>query len=300
MGGNKVRQAEYYFGEALAQGADTVLSTSAVQSNHLRVVAGAAAKFGMRCIVQREDRVKNMPDIYHKSGNAFLQSLYGAEVMTYPEGEDEAGADAQLHEVADGIRAQGGAPYIIHLGADQPAVGAYGYVDAALEILDQANQQGIKIDAVVTASGSAATHSGLVAGLRAAGSNTPVYGICVRRDKAAQAERVWQRVHEISARIGTQDTVKIDDVWLTDDTLGTGYGKANSSTYQAIDMLAKLEAIVLDPVYTGKSMAGLFGLIKSGVVTQDANVVFLHTGGTPAVFAYPDLLSSINKQVSAG
>jgi len=190
MGGNKARQLEFYFGDALAQGADTVLITGAVQSNYVRATAAAAAKLGMGCEIQLEERVAGMDETYRRSGNVLLDQLFGARLHSYPEGEDEGGADAELEVIAERLRGEGRRPYVIHLSEGHRPLGALGYVEAAGEILDQAAALDIDFDAIVVPTGSGATHAGLLVGLRAAGSKIPVHGVCVRRDAGAQAPRI--------------------------------------------------------------------------------------------------------------
>ena len=287
LGGNKARQLEYYFGEAIAQGADTVLTTGAVQSNHARQTAAAARKLGLKCEIQLENRVAGMaPEYYNLSGNVLLYRMLGVPIHTYPVGEDEAGADANLQKIADRIRKEGGKPYIIPLAAHHPPLGALGYVDAMAEILEQARAMKITIDAIVLPTGSAATHAGALAGLRALGSRIKVFGICIRRSAKLQAERVLQRTRAAANLLGTAHTIGNDDVWVTDDYLGPGYGLPTPELMEAMDLAAQTEALLVDPVYTGKAMAGLIGLVRKGHFKPTETVVFLHTGGIPSLFAY--------------
>ena len=191
FGGNKARQLEYYFGEALSQDADTILITGAVQSNFTRTAVAVARSLGMDAVVQFEDRVKDGSARYRNSGNVLLSRLMGAEIEFYPEGEDEAGADVALDRKAALLRSSGRRPYIIHLSEAHPPLGALGYVDAATELLEQ-NED---FNVFVVASGSGATHAGLLAGLRGSGSKAGVIGSCVRRDAAFQGPRI-ERVLE--------------------------------------------------------------------------------------------------------
>jgi D-cysteine desulfhydrase family pyridoxal phosphate-dependent enzyme len=286
MGGNKARQLEFYFGEAMTQEADTVLITGAVQSNFLRMTAAAAAKLGLACEIQHEDRVRGMGTEYHSSGNVLLDRLYGATIHTYPEGEDEQGADAALESIADAIRSEGGRPYVIHLGAEHPPIGALGYIDAAREIMEQASHAGIQVGVVVVPSGSALTHAGVLVGLRLLGQKIPVLGICVRRDQAQQAERVLKRALQVAELLRHPGLIGPDDVWVDDQVLAPGYGLTNEATNEAILLAARTEGLLVDPVYSGKTLAGMIALIRQGKIPADGNVVFLHTGGTPALFGY--------------
>ena len=292
MGGNKARQLEYYFGQALAEDADTVITTGAVQSNHACLTAAAARKLGLACEIQLEDRVKDMDEAYATSGNVLLDHLLGATVHAYPEGEDEAGADEGLRQIAEGVREKGGKPYLIPLGPEHPPLGALGYVDAAAEILGQAEEQGFTVDALVVPSGSAATHAGLLAGFRAQNKPVRVFGVCVRRGARAQAARAWQRTTQTLEMLERPGIVSEQDIWLTDDYLGPGYGRLTEAARQAMGLAARHEGLLLDPVYTAKSMAALVGLIRNGVLEPSWNVVFLHTGGTPALFGYSGQLNA--------
>jgi D-cysteine desulfhydrase/L-cysteate sulfo-lyase len=289
MGGNKARQLEFYIGDALAQGADTLLTTGAVQSNHVRMTVAAARKLGLACEVQLEERVAGRAPEYYASGNPFLVRLFGVPIHRYPGGEDEEGADRALHERAAELKADGKIPYVIPLAPGHKPLGALGYVLAAGELLDQARGLGITIDSVVLATGSGSTHAGLLAGLRAGGSRAKVYGFCVRRDRQTQGERVAGRLTEVARMIGAEDAVAGEEVWVDDSVLGPGYGQLTEGAMEAIGLAARLDGILLDPTYTGKAMAGLIGLVCSGELGAGERCVFLHTGGTPALFGYPEL-----------
>ena len=293
MGGNKARQLEFYFGDALAQGADTVIITGAVQSNFVRATAAAAAKLGMACEIQLEDRVEGMDETYRRSGNVLLDQLLGARLHRYPDGEDEAGADAALEVIADRVRSEGGRPYVIHLGEGHRPLGALGYVDAAHEILDQCDAQGLSFDAVVVPSGSGATHAGLLVGLATRDrADISVHGICVRRDAESQAGRVLRSAYAIAEELGGVGKIGEADVTTRDDWMAPGYGHASSEVLGAIRMAARREGLLLDPVYSGKAFAGLVGLIQRGVFASGSKLLFIHTGGTPALFGYRSLLAS--------
>ena len=291
MGGNKLRQLEYYFGEAVSQGADTVLITGAVQSNFARLAAASANRLGMHCHIQLEHRVSKDDPYYANSGNVLLDRMLGATLHSYPHGEDEAGADAQLESIADELRAKGCNPYIIHLAPGHPPTGALGYVRAAREIIDQAAADGIAIDEVVVPSGSGHTHAGLLFGLRAYDSAIPVSGVCVRRDAVAQRSRIIERCQKIADMLGVDNPVGEDDVVLTDEYLQPGYGRLNSPALRAIALAARCEGLLLDPVYTGKTMAGC--LARATAADRHRSILFIHTGGTPAVFAYQSELSDL-------
>ncbi len=289
MGGNKARQLEYYFGDALQQKADTILITGAVQSNFARMAAAGAAKLGLACHIQLEERVDDAGAEYHRSGNVLLDRILGAVMHAYPKGEDEAGADAKLRVIADELREAGKTPYIIPLAPGHPPLGALGYVRAAAEILDQLADAGNDLDEIVVASGSGNTHAGLLFGLRSLGSAIVVIGACVRREQALQLKRIRDRCQEIAALLQTNSPVTPHDIRLTDNTLAPGYGRMNESTLEAIDLCARHEGLLLDPVYTGKSMAACLKRVREAG-SKDQSTLFIHTGGTPGLFGYCDQL----------
>ncbi|MFT4717546.1 MAG: 1-aminocyclopropane-1-carboxylate deaminase, partial [Paracoccaceae bacterium] len=268
MGGNKIRQLEYYLGPAFQQGADTVLITGAVQSNFVRLTTAAARKLGMKAVVQLENRV-DLQDVFHQgSGNVLLDHLLGAEIHHFPEGENEAAADANLDRLADRLRAEGRKPYVIHLGIEHPPTGGLGYAECAAECYTQIQTTGDAPDLVVIASGSGLTHAGFLSGARAVGWDVPVYGICVRRDAAQQRARIIRRAGEIDRLLGCGTSVAETEVMVDDTTLNPGYGQMNEQVADAIGFAARDEALLLDPVYTGRAMAGLISLIKQGVIMQ--------------------------------
>lgn len=290
FGGNKVRQLEYYLGDAQAADADVLLITGAVQSNFVRTAAAMGRRLGMECHIQLEERVPDITTLHRNNGNVLLDRLLGATLHSYPEGEDEAGADAAIARIAGSLRAQGRRPYIIPLGASSKPFGALGYVRAAAEVMPQIHAVG-GIDEIVVASGSALTHAGLLLGLRMAGDMTPVRGVCVRRDASQQTARVLRRIADTAALMGVDSgVVPTDDVRITDVALGPGYGQMNDDTRAAITRTAHAEGLFLDPVYTGKVMAGLIALAQANALEGD-RVLFWHTGGQPALFGYADQLA---------
>ncbi len=293
MGGNKARQLEFYFGEAQAQGADTVIITGAVQSNFVRQTAAAAARLGMVCEIQLENRVSTKSPEYEVSGNVLLDRLLGAKIHYYPEGEDETGADQALEAIAERVRSENGKPYVIHLSPGHPPLGSLGYVVGAGEILDQVSEQGLKVDAIILASGSAATHAGVLVGLRHRKSDIKVIGVCVRRGKDAQFDRIFNQAQAAAKMVGLPTAITKDDIHVTDDYLGPGYGQPSPEMLEAMTLAAREEGLLLDPVYTGKAMAGLIGMVRSGAFMREQTVIFLHTGGTPALFGYISMLDGI-------
>ena len=288
FGGNKVRQLEFHFGEAEARGADTVLVTGAVQSNLVRIAAAAARRLGMEAHIQLEDRVDGMGALYRTSGNRLLDRVLGATLHAFPEGEDEAAADAAMERRAAALAAEGRRPYVIHSAPGHAPLGGLGYVLAAEEIVDQA--PGMRFDAVVCASGSALTHAGILVGPRALGERVPVLGICVRRDAVGQAARVARVATALAAMIERPDAFDAGGVDVSDAVLGPGYGRLNDAVGEAMAVAARQEGLLLDPVYTAKAMAGLIAHVRSGRITPGNRVLFVHTGGQPALFAYGDSL----------
>ena len=286
FGGNKVRQLEFYFGAALAQNADTVLITSSVQSNFVRMAAAAARKLGMQCHIQQEERVTTNDPSYRNSGNVFLNKLLGATLHSYPHGEDEAGADRQLGVIASELEAKGRRPFIIPLGPGHPPLGALGYVVAAAELLTQFEQDELGIDEIFVGSGSGATHAGLLFGLRALDSDISVTGVCVRRDAALQRVRIQDTCEGVATLLGVNSNVTDEDINLIDDFLAPGYGVAGDATLRAIVLGAQKEGLLVDPVYTGKALAAL--IQQARIADKRSTFLFLHTGGTPALFAYQE------------
>ncbi|TQV75819.1 D-cysteine desulfhydrase family protein [Denitrobaculum tricleocarpae] len=290
FGGNKVRQLEFYLGEAQAQGADTVLITGAVQSNFARLTAAGARKLGMESHIQWEERVAKQDPRYRNSGNVLIERILGATLHSYPLGEDETGADRRLGEIAEELRQAGRKPYVIPLAPGHAPLGALGYVVAARELLQQITAAELAVDGIVVASGSGATHAGLLFGLRALGSSIPVTGICVRRDAAAQGPRITQRCAEIAELLQIKNRVAVEDVVVTDAFLAPGYGRASEEVLDAIRLAARTEALMLDPVYSGKTMAGFVSTARQA--EGEGALIFIHTGGTPGIFAYEDDLTA--------
>jgi L-cysteate sulfo-lyase len=281
-GGNKTRKLEFLIGDALAQGADTVITHGAVQSNHVRQTAAAACRHRLRCAALLERRVPGHGPEYETTGNVLFDRLFGAEVRFVAADTD---MDAACAELAEEIRAGGGRPYYIP-GGGSNAVGALGYVNAGLELLQQANELGLRIDCVVHGTGSTGTQSGLLCGLEGVNAGIDVLGICVRRPAAAQEEAVYRTASATAEHVGIRGGLERARVRANGDHVGPGYGIPTAGTIEAIRLAARHEGLLLDPVYTGKAMAGLIELCRNGFFSQDQNVVFLHTGGAAALFAY--------------
>lgn len=283
-GGNKTRKLEFLMADALAQGADTIVTTGAVQSNHCRLTLAAAVKEGLKCRLVLEERVTGSYDP-DASGNNFLFRLLGADQITVvPGGTDLA---AEMQKSADAVAADGGVPYIVP-GGGSNALGALGYVACAEEILAQSFELSLPIDHLVCASGSGGTHAGLVAGLFGNQSGIPVTGISVRADREPQERKLHALANATSQLAGATHEVPANEVSVKDDYVGPGYSLPTPEMSAAIQLFARLEGILLDPVYTGKTAAGLIGLVRDGAFAPESNVLFVHTGGSPALYAYPN------------
>jgi len=257
-GGNKTRKLEFSMGEALRQGADTIITVGAVQSNHVRQTAAAACKLGLKCEVLLEHRIADPSDTYANSGNVFLDRIFGANLREYAGGTD---FDAEMAEVEKEVRAAGATPYIIPGGASNP-VGALGYVECGIELLQQFKYQNLSIDHVVTATGSAGTHAGLAVGLRGSGSDMPILGIGVNAPQDVQEERVYKLACETASLVGEPGCVARDDIIADCNYIGAGYGEPTDSMNEAVLMLARYEGLLFDPVYSGKALAGMIDHIR--------------------------------------
>ena len=283
-GGNKTRKLEFLMADAVKHGADTIITQGATQSNHARQTVAIAVKMGMKCEILLEDRTGFKVENYKKSGNVFLDHLYGARVRELPGGSD---MNAAMSAVAEELRAEGRKPYIIPGGGSNP-IGALGYVTCALEMVNQFNAQDLRVDCVVHATGSAGTQAGLVVGLEGTRSQIPVLGIGVRAAREAQETNVYNLAVKTAELLGVPGAVKRESVMANCDYVGGGYGVPTPGMVEAVTMMARLEGILLDPVYSGKGMAGLIDLCRKGHFKKGENVVFLHTGGAVALYGYMD------------
>ena len=284
-GGNKTRKLEYSMAAALEEGADTIVTVGAVQSNHVRQTAAAACKLGLNCEVLLEHRVAEPSEYYAGSGNVLLDRIFGANLREYPGGTD---FDKAMAEVADEVSAKGGNPYIIPGGASN-TIGALGYVNCAIELLGQIDEQELDIGHIVTATGSAGTQGGLIVGLKAMQSTIPLLGIGVNIPQQDQEEKVFKLACETAEYIGKPGCVAREDVVANCNYVGDGYGVPTESMNEAVLMLARTEGLLFDPVYSGKGLAGMIDLIRNGTL-GDGNIMFLHTGGSAALFADADQL----------
>jgi len=281
-GGNKTRKLEYLLGEALAQGADTLITIGAPQSNHARQTAAAAAKAGLKsALVLRGSAPAD------RTGNILIDDLIGADVFWAGARAD----DDALNEVADELRARGQRPYVIPLGGSNP-IGAVGYVTAMLEFVEQAKAAGTYFDAIVFATSSGGTHSGLVLGDWLASYADRIVGISVDHPASALVPRLIDLATATAEHIGLSINFSADDFEVNDQYLGGGYAVMGKPEREAIQLCAQTEGLLVDPVYTGRAMAGLIDLIRVGEFNAGQKVLFWHTGGTPALFAYVKQLAN--------
>lgn len=283
-GGNKTRKLEFLMADALAQDADTIITTGAVQSNHCRLTLAAAVKEGLDCRMVLEERVEGSYSA-GASGNNLLFTLLGVgKITVVPGGTDLVQAMADM---AAEVAADGGRPYVIP-GGGSNALGALGYVACAEEILAQSFDLGLPIDHVVCSSGSGGTHAGLVAGFSGNQSGIPVTGISVRAQRGPQEAKLHTLANATSQLAGATREVPATEITVRDDFVGPGYSLPTPEMTDAIQTFARTEGILLDPVYTGKTAAGLLAMVEEGAFEQDSTVLFIHTGGSPAIYAYPD------------
>jgi D-cysteine desulfhydrase len=281
-GGNKTRKLEFLVADALEKGADTLITCGAVQSNHCRLTLAAAVKEGLKCRLVLEERV---PGSYNPeaSGNNFLFRLLGVEkIDVVPGGSNMMAAMERQVEELDRAGRRG---YIIPGGGSNP-IGATGYVACAQEIQNQLFEKNLRIDRLVVPSGSTGTHAGLIAGFFGCNMNIPIVGIGVSRDPQDQNPLVYDLVQRTAERIGIREHIPIEAVVSFGEYWRPKYSVPNKKMVEAVNLVAKTEGILLDPVYTGKAMAGLIDLCRKGYFRKGENVLFVHTGGSPGLYAY--------------
>lgn len=279
MGGNKLRKLEFLLADALAQGADTLVTAGAIQSNHVRQTAAVAARFGLHCVALLENPIGSEEDNYLSNGNRLLLDLFNVEVVECGSLYDPI---QQLQEVALRLEAQGFRPYVIPVGGSN-VLGSLGYVQCALEIAAQ-RQGDITFESVVVASGSAGTHAGLAVGLQQLLPDVELIGVTVSRSVADQLPKVTALQQALAAELAV--SAPLAPITLWDDYFAPQYGMPNAVGNEAIKQTAQREGLLLDPVYTGKAMAGLFDGIAQQRFQRTGPILFIHTGGAPALFAY--------------
>lgn len=285
FGGNKTRKLEFLMADALSQGADTILTCGAIQSNHCRLTLAASIKEGLKCQLVLEERIANSYDP-NASGNNYLYNLLGVEdIRVVPGGSNMMG---ELEKLAQELKAQGRKPYIIP-GGGSNALGALGYVACAEEILEQMFDMGVSFDYIVTASGSAGTHAGLISGLKGNNAHIPLTGISVSKKSEPQSTNVYNLAVKVCEKLKIENPVKKEDIVVFDEYVGPGYGHPTQGMVDAVQLLARTEGILTDPVYSGKALDGMIDLIKKGYFKDAKNILFVHTGGAPTLYAYEDV-----------
>ena len=285
-GGNKTRKLEFLVADALAQGADTLITCGAPQSNHCRITLAAAAREGLKCRFVIEERVPHSYDV-NASGNNFMFRLMGVESLTVvPAGSNMAEA---MQTEAQALAAQGRKGYVIP-GGGSNALGGLGYVACAQEMQQQCFEMGLRFERVVVGSGSSGTHGGLVTGFLGNRIDIPIVGVGVSRDPEQQEPLVLKEAQAVADLLGLGMTVPASAVRSVGGYWQPKYSVPNARMVEAVQMLARTEGIPLDPVYTGKIMAGLIGLARAGELRPDERVLFLHTGGLPSLHAYEGVL----------
>lgn len=285
-GGNKTRKLEYLVADAQKKGADVLVTAGAVQSNHCRLTLAAAVKEKMKCVLVLEEGENKASDT--PTGNYFLYQLLGATDMRFvPEGSDLM---EQMQKVEKELIEQGHTPYLIPVGGSNP-IGATGYAACAQELLAQSFDQQIEMNYVVCTSGSGGMHAGLVAGFQGLNTDIPVIGINISRNKEEQEAKVFRLLNELGEHLQISDTLSREDVQCFDEYVGPGYAIPTDEMIEAVKLVARTEGILLDPVYTGKAMAGLIDLIRKGTFKKENHIVFIHSGGSPALYAYTSIFN---------
>jgi len=278
-GGNKTRKLEFLMPDAINNQADLVVTVGAVQSNHTRQTAAACAKLGLKCLIVLEQRLEDAPDAYMTSGNVFLEKLFGAEIIICPKGKD---VKEHAEEIMSERRNKGANPYYIPVGGSNH-IGQLGYVECMREIIEYDKEN--LFTHIVLASGSGGTHSGIVAGKTYYKSNINIIGISVKDSKHDQEEKIYKMAQDGCKYIQCNEP-KREDVEVFDGYVGGGYGVPTRGMTDAVNLLATKEAILLDPVYSGKGFAGLIDLIQNKHFKDSDKILFIHTGGAAALHAY--------------
>ena len=281
FGGNKIRNHEFIFGEAVEQGCNAVITTAGVQSNMCRATAAAAARLGMRCVLLLRGSGEEP-----NQGNLMLDRLLGAEIRFIPTQDpyDER-VDGWLAEAEADLRKEGMNAYVLHLTGDASTIAASAYVHAAEELSGQFDEQGIDPERIFVTVGSGVTAAGLALGLKHLGRRTRVVGISSSSERGFLEKRVQMYARATAERLGVDTRVELDDFELLDQYVGDGYSIPTPGAIDAIRLVAREDALVMDPVYTGKCLAGLIDQVERGAITKGESIVFLHTGGVPNLFA---------------
>lgn len=279
-GGNKARKLEFLIANAREMSADTLITAGGLQSNHARQTAAAGAREGFRVILALADLVPDMSSAYRQNGNLLLDRIFGAEVRSLTR---DANMNEAMQIIAEEVRASGGRPYVIPIGGSS-GHGVLGHVEAGLELRAQADALGVKFRRVVVASGSGGTQAGLL--LASIETGIPVTGFCVGASAVQQRAKIEDILRATTDLLGVDLDGLLGGIEVDDGFVGDGYGRPTAAMFEAVSMAATSEGIILDPVYTGKAMAGLIGGVRSGKYSKSERIVFLHTGGSPGLYAY--------------
>jgi 1-aminocyclopropane-1-carboxylate deaminase len=290
-GGNKTRKLEFVVGDAIRSGADTLVTVGAIQSNHTRQTAAAAARVGLGCVLLHNSWVPEAGAFYRKVGNLLLSQLLGAQLY-YDATERPVGDHGQLVALVQHLRERGRTPYLIPCGASEHPLGGLGYVACAAEIVAQAEELGVQFDHVLHCTGSGSTQAGLLAGFAALGAKAVVVGVSDDDEAEEKRERVLRIANATLAELGLTVRLSAGDVHvIVADP--SPYGVASAHTVDAIRLLARTEGLMADPVYEGKAIRGLIELVRSGELRRGQRVLLVHLGGNPAVHAYADQLGRV-------
>ncbi len=295
FGGNKVRKLEYLLADALAQGCDTLVSIGGVQSNHTRQVAATAAHAGLKCVLVQEHWVE-WPDVtYDRVGNILMSRLMGADVRLNPAGFSIGIRDSWKQALAD-VEASGGKPYPIPAGASDHPLGGHGFAGWAFEVAEQERELGVFFDTIIVCSVTGSTQAGMIAGFAvledAGGRKRKVIGIDASATVPETREQITRIANRTAGMIGLDRELREDEIILDDRYHGGVYGLADEATLDAMRLVARLEGMITDPVYEGKSMAGLIDLVRRGEIGPDSNVLYAHLGGQPAINGYASLFTN--------
>lgn len=288
FGGNKTRKLEYLMADALEKGADTIITCGAVQSNHCRLTLAAAIREGLQCQLVIEERIPNSYDI-HANGNNFLFNLMRPEAIhVCPFGQSPV---EEMEKLAAKLRNEGRVPYIIPVGGSNE-IGDLGYVACAEEIVQQMEQMKLCFDRIFVTSGSAGSHAGLLAGMKLLKKDIIVQGIGINRPYEIQKAAVLELANETLEKMGYEPFLTPEDVFVDCNYIGGGYSVPTEKMRHAVELVARTEAIMLDPTYTGKTMSGLIDMIQKGNIKKGETILFVHTGGTPGLFAHPEIFQN--------
>jgi L-cysteate sulfo-lyase len=284
-GGNKTRKLEYLIADAKTAGADTLITIGGLQSNHARQTAAAAAKFGFRCDLILEPVSGTPKTNYTDNGNLLLDHLLGATIHRL---QPQDNPSIYAEELIAKRTREGCKPYLIPVGGSN-VIGSFGYVRCGIELAGQLLEQNIQLDQIVLATGSAGTQAGLLAGFIAAGCKIPVLGISVSRSTDVQRSLVENLLQDVLSALELNPPLAVNKVITNGNYVGDGYGIATAEMIEAVKSCARLEGLLLDPVYTGKAMAGLIDLCKTGSINSGSRQLFLHTGGSPGLYGYQEI-----------